>query len=254
MTSNTLFIGDNEVHIYFASVNLSKPYIDTLRKNLIDEESQKAIKFVFEKDRVRYTIARGILREILGSYLSVEPKEVNFSVNKYGKLSIDRKYHQTNLNFNLSHSGDMIVYGVIKDKKIGVDVENIRSTDSCEDIINRFCSGHEICEFNMLPAHIKQRAFFNCWTRKEAYIKALGLGLYYPLEHFSVSLTPGKDAELTYDKNYDISDWSLKEIISNDQYVGAVAVEGKDLDFNIFQWEQGEHELPNADRIGRHAA
>ena len=251
MTSNTLFIADNEVHIYFASVNLARPYIDDLRKNLIDEEKQKALKFVFEKDRVRYTIARGILREILGQYLSAVPNEISFSSNKYGKLSIDRKYHQSNLNFNLSHSGDMIVYGIINDRQIGIDVENIRPNDSSRNIINRFCSGHEKDEFNMLPERIKERAFFTCWTRKEAYIKALGLGLYYPLEHFSVSLTPGKRAKLTYDKNYDVSKWSLEEFISTDQYIGAVAVEGKDLDINLFQWE---HKLPNIEKIRRHAA
>jgi 4'-phosphopantetheinyl transferase len=231
-----LSLNDHEVHICLASVDIAKKEILSLRRFLTDEELARASKFIFEIDRVKYTVARGILREVLGRYLSVDPHSIVFLYNKYGKPCLDERYKNEKISFNLSHSGSMIIYGISKNRKIGIDIEKIHCMDSLDRIVNRYFSSHEKACFEKLSSIEKQKTFFACWTKKEAYIKAHGKGLSYPFDKFSVSMLPGEEAALLCDENHDVFLWTLREIFSTEEYVAAVAVEGRDMDFIFYQW------------------
>ena len=142
------------------------------------------------------------------------------------------------MEFNLSHSGDFALIAVTQGRKIGVDVERIRQGISSHVIAQQYFSKAEVAELQSLPIDQRESAFFTCWTRKEAYIKAQGLGLALPLESFDVSLTPGQPAILraTRPDEKESTRWTLRSLDVDPNYAGAIAVEVADLDFRLFSY------------------
>jgi 4'-phosphopantetheinyl transferase len=219
----------NTVHVWIGSLKRDYgPFVHMLSP----DEQQRAARFVFEHLRWDYTVAHGLLRQTLSTYLDVKPEAVRFKVGQYGKPRVD----STALRFNLSHSGELVVIGVCRDREIGIDVERVRALDDLDLIAKYHFSPREIASLNVLPAEQKQAGFFNCWTRKEAYIKALGLGLAQPLDQFAVSLQPGKPAELLYveGKPEEPGRWTFTSFTPEPGYAGALAVEGKDCTVSFF--------------------
>ena len=141
------------------------------------------------------------------------------------------------LRFNLSHSQGLALYAVTRGREIGVDLECIRPISDAEQIAERFFSAHENAVFRTIPAHEKPKAFFNCWTRKEAYLKALGDGLARPLDEFDVSLAPGEPAKLLRIEGapQEASRWSLNRLEPGSGYVAALAVEGYGYQLKCWQ-------------------
>jgi len=223
----------NDVHIYCISVDDEDSNLPFYIKNLSDDEMKRANRFVFEKDKKNFIIKRGVQRQILSYYLNVEPQKIIFTYNEYGKPNIDKTLNHQKINFNVSHSNNKIILGIVKNKHIGIDIENITSLKPYDDVINRYFSKYEILKFNSLSNSLRQKAFFATWTRKEAYIKAQGLGLSYPLNKFSVSIDPNSNTQLIDDENCDISTWSLEEILSSDDYIAAIAVKGTNLKYTF---------------------
>ena len=205
-----------------------------MEATLSEEEAKRAVRFRFEKDRIRYIVAHGCLRNILARYLQCEPGVLNFDINEYGKPSING--HK--LEFNLSHSGDFALIAVSHKRKVGVDVERIHSDMEFESIADRFFSPNELAELMSLPLEQRAIAFFNCWTRKEAYIKAQGLGLSLPLDSFDVSLTPNEPAFLraTRPDAQEANRWSLCSLKVDPGYAAAVAINDKDLELKLWDW------------------
>ncbi len=232
-----LSCSDDEVHIWMTSVSLLKKEIPLFKSLLNHEESSRTTRFVYEKDRDTCILSRVALRDILGRYLAINPRAIAFNNNEYGKPFIDRKDNADNITFNLSHAGDVIICGITSNRDIGIDVELIKEMESIDALIRQNFSGIEQEYFKRLSPDEKKRAFFTCWTRKEAYIKAHGKGLSYPLDSFSVTVGPGDDASLLCDDNDDVSSWSLKEIISSPEYVGAVAVKGRNINYRYYRWD-----------------
>ncbi len=189
---NHLDFKSHQVDIWRIKLDLPPATVKSLEATLSNDESQRAARFHFEKDKTSYIIAHGCLRNILSRYLQCEPGELRFDTNEYGKPFI-KGYK---VEFNLSHSGDYALIAMTRESKVGVDVERFRSNIEFESITNRFFSPNEIAKLMSLSPEKKTIAFFNCWTRKEAYIKAQGLGLSLPLDSFDVSLTPNEIAVL----------------------------------------------------------
>lgn len=183
------------------------------------DERQRARRFRFAKDRERFVLGRGMLRVLLGRYLSQDPGAVVFDYGPQGKPMISG----THLQFNLAHSGDIAVYAFCWVQTVGVDIEQRRPMPECEALAQRFFSAEERNELQSLPGSERQEAFFACWTRKEAYLKAAGMGLSLPLDSFRVSVSPHAQPQLYGAEG----EWTLFDLQPPVGYCGAVAVGGR---------------------------
>ena len=223
---NVIVAGD-EVHVWRVALDQPGTSLDRLRRVLSVDEMERAQGFHFDKDRHAFIVARGALRTILGRYLDMAAGDVRFCYNPYGKPALARELGA--IRFNLSHSGNLALCAVARDRDVGIDVERIRRVPKFEQIASRYFSARERSELGTLPADQKLHAFFSCWTRKEAYIKARGQGLSLPLDRFSVSLRPGVPATITRCEKdpRDVRFWSLRDVCPGGDYVAAVAAEGK---------------------------
>ena len=231
---NRLDLHSHQVDVWRIKLDHPSATVKLLATILSEDEIQRAGRFHFPEDGDRYTIAHGSLRNILARYLKCKPEELNFGINDYGKPTI--KVHQ--LEFNLSHSGGYALIAVTRDHKVGIDVELIRSDMEVESIANRFFSPTETAELMALPSEQRKLAFFNCWTRKEAFIKAQGLGLSLPLASFDVSLTPSEPAILraTRPDAHEASCWSLFSLEVDPKYASALAVEEQEINLRLWDW------------------
>lgn len=236
----TLELSRNEVHIWGAKLNQRLRELDLLERTLASSERARAERFRFERDRARFIAARGQLRMILGSYASVDPCALEFTYGPFGKPSLSPPFNADALKFNLSHSGELALIAVTRDRDLGVDVEEIRQLDDAEAIAGRFFSPRENVVLRALPEAERLEAFFHCWTCKEAYVKATGDGLACPTESFDVSFGRGEPARLlgVGGNSEEASRWSLTLLTPASGYVGAVAVEGQDWSLTCWQWMQ----------------
>ena len=202
----------------------------SLRHTLTTDECQRAERYVFEKDRTHFAVARGLLRVLLGRYLRQEPQHLRFTYGPHGKPALATDTGRAPLCFNVSHSHGLALYAVTRGREVGVDVERIRPEIAQEKIAERFFSRREVTVLRALPTSLQAAAFFACWTRKEAYIKAKGEGLALPLGQFDVSLAPGEPAMLlrTAWDPQEAACWALQDLAPAPGYRAAVAVAGHD--------------------------
>ena len=234
-----LSLDDDEVHIW--RISLEQP--DDVRSAFFDtltaDERQKAERFRFEKDRRHFINSRGALRSILGRYLGIQPEYLRFSYNSYGKPALVDGTGVETLRFNVSHAAGLALYALTSKREIGIDVEFSREDFASMEIAERFFSPAEVEALRALSPDARTPAFFNCWTRKEAYIKALGKGLSHPLHSFTVSLAAEEPVALLITENDpgEASEWTLKELPVGDGYVAAVAVRGKECRFSYWIWD-----------------
>ena len=227
----------NEVHLWRTTVEVPAFDFARLQGLLSSDESARAAGFLFEGDRHRFVIARGFLRAILSLYLHCTPTELHFKYTEYGKPSLANPHVDSNLDFNLAHSGKQALYGITLERAIGVDIEQIRREFASEEITRHFFSVGEARRLLSIPTNDRPKAFFDCWTRKEAFIKAKGVGLSLPLNQFDVSLSPEEPTlllETKWDKK-ERSRWSLRAIDVGPNYSAAVAVEGHDWQPSYWQ-------------------
>jgi len=228
----------DEIHVWRASLDQTPSRIDSLLTVLSTDERERAGRFYFQRDRYHYIVARGVLRMILGRYLMIQPDRVRFCYSPYGKPALAGQQGGDSLRFNLSHSGGLVLYAVAWGRELGIDIESVREELADRGVAERFFSAPEIALLRTLPEDMWPRAFFNCWTRKEAYIKALGEGLSHPLHEFDVSLVPGEPAALLSTRRdpKEASCWSLCELEAGPDYAAALAVKGHDWRLKCWQW------------------
>lgn len=232
--------GRDEVHVWRASLMRPPSEVEALRALLSDDELARADAFRFRRDRDSFVAARGILRTILGRYLRRPPGRLSFNYNHYGKPELRDAGDAEPLRFNLAHAGGVALYAVTRGREVGVDVELVREGVACEEIAGHFFSRREVETLRALPAEVRTEGFFNCWTRKEAFVKALSKGLSFPLDQFDVSLAPGEPAMLLEVRGDDVrgaSRWSLRELRPGFGCVAAVVVEGDGWRLDCWQWE-----------------
>ena len=226
------------MHVWLADLNQEPAVVRALREILTPDERQRADKFYFEKDRLHFIVARGALREILGSYLDIPPERISFSYSEYGKPALVGNAKESRLRFNVSHSHGVARYAVTSGREVGIDLELIRHDFAGLDIAQRYFSPEEVSALRALPHEQQTAAFFNCWTRKEAYIKARGEGLTYPLHRFTVPLAPGEPAALlmTNDAPSEAAQWPLMELPLSAGYATALAVKSSAPYMTFSQW------------------
>lgn len=237
--TDNLELAADEVHVWRGTLNQSPEVVERLRGCLSPDEQEKAARFYHEHDRRHSIIARSMLRAILARYLDCAPSALRFSYSAFGKPELRLRPLDPPLRFNLSHSKDLALVAVTLDCAIGIDLEWVRKELLGEQIAERFFSAAEVSSLRALPHTSQVEAFFNCWTRKEAYIKARGLGLSLPLESFDVSLKPGEPAALlrTREHTEEAARWSLKELPVAPGYAAAVAVERAAWRLCCYQWQ-----------------
>jgi 4'-phosphopantetheinyl transferase len=235
-----LQLADHEVHVWRAQLELPSSQVQRLRGILTDEELDRANRFSFEIDRKRFIAARGTLRSILSHYITISPSHLRFYYNQFGKPFLAPEFSSYRLNFNLSHSGSMALYAITRNMEIGIDVERVRSDFEYEEIAKCFFSVNEVAILRTIPTQKKLEAFYNCWTRKEAYIKAHGKGLSLSLDSFDVSFAPWEPPMLliTKDKPQECSLWTLLDLKPGLSHIGALAVKGIGCSFRYWEWNQ----------------
>lgn len=195
-----------EIHVWRAALDWSPSGIQGLRQVLSEEERQHSEAFHFSKDRRHFIVARGLLRMILGRCLDANPALLKFQYGEHGKPALNQDYDGETVQFNLSHSNGLALIAVARNRPVGVDIEFLRPNVDTLQLAGRFFSPGEVAILRSLPENLQEEAFFLGWSRKEAYIKATGLGLSLPLDQFDVSLVPGERAVMLR------NDWDPDEI------------------------------------------
>lgn len=244
-----LDLESHQVDIWRARMDLPTDSLKVLEATLSADEIQRADRFSTQEDKNRFIAAHGCLRDILARYHHWEPGQLNFSTNDYGKPALSTDPSGRSMDFNLSHSEDLALVAVTWERKVGIDLERFRQGISAQVIARQYFSSSEFAELLALPSEQREIGFFNCWTRKEAYIKAQGLGLSLPLESFDVSLNPNEPAILqaTRPDPKEAAKWTLLSLEVSPDYAAALAVEGtalfpqgvsegQGLEFRFWDW------------------
>lgn len=229
---------NDEVDVWCVNLNRPAEQVRSLLQILAPDERGRAERFHFPKDRRHFITARATLRMVLGLYLDVAPARLQFRYSPFGKPFLTPRCGGDTLRFNVSHSHELALYAFTRGREIGIDIEHIRAGFAGEELAEDFFSPREVETLRALPEDSKTKAFFNCWTRKEAYVKARGEGLSFPLKQFDVAFAPGEQASLLYvqDAPSEHLRWTLRELTPDADYAAALAVEGRDCRVRFRGW------------------
>jgi 4'-phosphopantetheinyl transferase len=235
---SALVLGGDEIHVWRASLDQPRSLSEGFLRTLAADERERAARFYFAKDRDHFIVARGVLRTILSRYLNRMPERVTFCYGAHGKPALAGDNGSDAIRFNVAHSHGVALYAVTRGREVGIDLERIRLDLAVMEIAERFFSRREVAALRTLPTEAQHHAFFRCWTRKEAYIKARGEGLSLPLDEFDVSLAPGEPAALlgTQRDPCEAFHWSLWELPLAANYAAALAVAGHGWRLACWQW------------------
>lgn len=226
---------EDGIDVWCAALDLAAEELARLEQTLAAEERARAGRFVFERDRNRFVAARGLLRQILAAYVGTPPEALRFRYSTKGKPALEGE--EAGLDFNLAHSGGLALYAVTWRRPVGVDVERVREDIDVEGIAGRFFSPTEAAALRATPQAERVQAFFRCWTRKEALLKAWGEGLPFGLDRFTVSLAPGEARILEAPfAPAEPACWQLYPLEPAPEFVGALAVRGGAGRVRCLQW------------------
>lgn len=234
-------ISSAEVHVRHASLEQPAAHVNQLAQMLSCDERARAERFHFERDRRRFVVAQGLLRMLLGKYLDIEPHQLQFGQGPHGKPYL-KSPNSWAIRFNQAHSHELALYAFTCGREVGIDVERICPLPDAEQIAARFFSAAENAMLCALPEDQRLEAFFNCWTRKEAFLKAAGDGLTRPLDQFQVSLAPGEPARLLVVEQapQEVLRWRLESLTPVSGYVAAIVVEGHDWRLRCWQCDPND--------------
>jgi 4'-phosphopantetheinyl transferase len=220
---------NQQVDIWRVWLDRSAAIVDDFAGHLSTDELARAARFRFPEHRAHFIVRRASLRMILASYLGGSaPSRVAFTDGARGKPSLAEPAGPSTLRFNVSHSHHLALVAVTRAGEVGVDVERLHPLDDLAQLAARNFSAWENAALRSLPAPARSPAFFLCWTRKEAFIKAAGEGLARRLDGFSVSLTPGEPARFVSIEGDpgELARWSVFDLAPAPGYAGALVVEG----------------------------
>jgi len=226
----------DEIHVWRASLDVAPSTIQFLLPLLSEDELTRAGRFRFTKDRDRYIVGRGVLRVLLANYVQQPPEQLLFDYNQYGKPALSNQPQAKSIESNISHSHEIALFAFTSIGPLGVDVEYMREDIDYEQLAQHFFSIQENASLQALPRTMWRQAFYNCWTRKEAYIKGRGEGLAIPLDQFDVSLKPGEPAALLSSRESDVANWTMQELTPGTDYAGALAINRRGWQLRCWQW------------------
>ena len=226
-----LFPLEAQVHVWSFSLEGSAAVIQHCRDSISPAERHRADRFVFPRDRIRHTIAHGVLRHLLGRYLAVAPGSLEFSASAAGKPALLQPPGAT-LHFNLSHSDERALLGVSATHELGIDLEKVRSNIEALAISRHYFFGSERAAIESAPPDVRDTVFFRYWVAKEAVLKAQGIGLGFPLDRFRVDFLEGGDRARieTLDPDRLEGAWTVRMLPGETGWPAAVAARGEDWD------------------------
>jgi 4'-phosphopantetheinyl transferase len=242
--SESFALASDQIHVWRVPLHQNPDRIPELKAILSFEERARADRFHFEKDRRQFIEARAALRQLLSQYLGVAPADLGFSFGPQGKPALAPEVSNTDLRFNLSRRDGLALVAVALGREIGVDVELVRPDLELFEMAEVSFSESELATLKSLPENLRVAGFYNCWTRKEAFIKAIGEGVSFPLKQFDVSLIPGAPAKLLAvridqspsDRIATADSWIVHEVPVPDGYVAALAFEGSTMNVLCDDW------------------
>ena len=226
------------VHVWRVDLRISEACFRRLAATLSPAERARAARLRFDAPRRQFIVARGALRDVLGRYLDVPAARLAFTTNPHGKPALAAPDHAW-LHFNLAHSGDLALIALTRDHPLGIDVERLAPPDNLSRLVAQFFSPNENAAFRALPASKRVAAFFAGWTRKEAYIKALGVGGALPLDRFDVTLAPDEPARLLADRVHpaNVARWFLRDLDPDaPHYTAALALRTPPAPLILYRW------------------
>jgi len=235
--SGSYALPEDEIHVWRTTLDMTASGFARLRQILSQDERDRADRFRFEVDGRRAVIGRGYLRLLLGQILDLPASKLRFEYDEFGKPSLTPG-HALPLRFNLSHSGDLILIAITIGRAVGVDVERIRTDLDPDELAARFFSASEYKILASLAGPARYDAFFACWTRKEAYLKAKGVGLSLPLDQFDVSFLPNEIPQLlaTRPDSAEAQRWGLRTLDLSANYAAALAAPGSTWKLKCWNW------------------
>jgi len=231
-------LGEGEIHLWCLRWTAFAGELAQLERELSPEEHQRASRFRFDKDRARYLVGRACLRRLLSRYTGIEPRQINFRYGPRGKPYLASDH---GLEFNMSDAGELIAYAFRLIEPVGVDIERIRPDVPGEGIAQRYFHPREAEALAQLPAELRVQAFFRCWTRKEAFVKAIGEGIRFGLHRFAVPVEPGSGVLLETPFPDDQPErWRIFEFTPGEGYMGAVVSPVPVANIRLWQLEPGQ--------------
>jgi 4'-phosphopantetheinyl transferase len=227
-------LSKNDVHVWNVHTRASDALAAQFEPLLVAAERDRAARFRFEHLRRSSVVTRGALRCLLGRYLRLHAASIQFNYGAKGKPSVESAER---IQFNTTHSGSLAVFAFTLDCEIGVDLEQIHSLRDAQSIADRFFCSEEAAEIMSLSPGERDRGFFRCWTRKEAYIKAIGDGLSAPLNNFRVRVQPDEPAGFVHLGNdtHAAKAWMLQDLCLDPGYAAALAYKDRERSLSIFQ-------------------
>ena len=204
-------------------------------------EKLRAARFIRQEDRDRFIVAHGVLRQILGRYLSLDPAGLVFETGEFGKPAVVVPAGWPALSFNMAHSGDAILYAIANGRRVGVDVEAVRSDRDFMALAESQFAAEEVDALRAAGPDERTAAFYRCWTLKEAYVKARGEGLGFPLKQFAVAFGIGESPAMRWaaDDPQVTDRWSVFGLSLASGYAGALIVEGRPMQLVSRAWREG---------------
>ncbi len=233
-----LLPGSQQVDVWCVELDSAQFFIENFLGILDEAEKERAARYHYEADRRKFILRRGVLRLLLGNYLNTQPSQLRYTTNEFGKPALDQCFG-SNLQFNLSSSGDTTLLAFAEGRRVGVDIERVRQDFKTGPIAKRFFSAVEQASLSQLPAGQRVQGFYNCWTCKEAVIKAEGRGLSLPLPSFDVNFAPGEPARVlaARDEALGVMQLKLQELEPSNGYAAALAVEGENWQAACWRYE-----------------
>jgi 4'-phosphopantetheinyl transferase len=227
-------------HVWAVALDATPEALAKLALTLAPAERERAARFRFERDQNRFTVGRGVLRAILSCYLQTEPGELEFSYGSRGKPFLVKHGDGGGLQFNLAHSDGLALIAVTPANCVGVDIERIRPLHDADALVARFFCPSEIADFRNSPAEQKPFAFFNLWTRKEAWLKATGDGIGDLLNRVQVSFLPGEPARLVNlpEGGQASASWTLRHLDVARDFTAALAIPASDIPIYCWRWPE----------------
>lgn len=211
---------------------VSDQHLTMLRSLLSDDEVSQEGRFYFADDRKRYLVTRAMVRMLLSRHAKIAPRDWKFSKNPYGRpviagTLVESHAHVRGLCFNVSHTRGVIAVAIARDRELGIDIEHTNARHVSLDVAHHFFSPIEVSELSCVPPDRQQDRFFEYWTLKESYIKARGMGLSLPLDHFSFGFSPPGTVDLSTDADLqDRADrWSFWQYRLSTDYLMAICAE-----------------------------
>jgi 4'-phosphopantetheinyl transferase len=227
-----------EVHVWRARLSSSTAELSRRCSLLSSDEQKRADRFRFEQDRSRFILGRIIARSVLSHCLQQPAGDVQLRLDHLGKPFIPECF-EASIHFNISHSGDYVLFAIARDLRVGVDVEQIRETKDLNDIAARYFSKNEYLRLLTVPERMRTTSFYRCWTMKEAYVKAHGEGFGLATDSFDVAFLPGEMPRLleTRFDHVDVRRWCFYKLDLGPAYLAALVTEAaQDLELKLWDW------------------